>query len=200
MVRPRIKNGRQIQFYLSEDTISALEEYSGKMSMSAFIEQVIKWAIQGGKYGAELIKKNAILEEELKEAREENELLRKRNRALMEELAKMKAKYGNIAQLDRGKQKWIVEEAFLEQVCARIKEGRTLAEVLSEVGVDDYSEQLQFFKKYFRGDAGDVARSYHPLFKEWELRRNGTEQGYPYYTFFLRAGLRRKLEVAEVEA
>lgn len=200
MVRPKIKKGRQIQFYLSEDAISALEQYSGKMSMSSFIEQLIQWAVQGGKYSAEMIMKNTILEEELKEAREEIELLRKRNHTLMEELAQMKAKYGNVAQLDRGNQKWIVEEAQLEQVCARIEDGKTLAQVLSEIGVDDYGEQLRFFKKYFREQGGDVARSYHPLLEKWELRRNGTERGYPYYTFFLREGTVPDVEIVGVEA
>ena len=91
MVRPKIKNGRQIHLYISEEVLNLINQYRRDLSISTFIEEAVLAVIKGPNHVFELSQNLLSVQDELKRSQEENERLRRENKRLKKKLASLQA-------------------------------------------------------------------------------------------------------------
>ena len=193
MVRPKIKNGRQIHLYLSEEIISLIEKYQKKLSMSEFVERAILTVVKGCSRDIELYQnlkegqnKLKVLQEENEKLKKEKERLEKKIQKLEIEIQSWKDRWGGQKTLDKYSKTANWKKSLAMKISEHIEEGKTFKEVMEEIGILDPEGQIDFLHDLFN-EYNSISERYFfsPYLPEWRLvkNRNDLLGGYRSYIF-----------------
>ncbi|GEM_PF-7044762 len=157
VVRPKVKDGRSIQLYISKELLEQIERYKGSLSTSGFIEEAVKFVIEGNRRSIKLASEMNELLKELKELREEkerlakeNERLKKKIEKLEEEIEKWRAKWKGQTTLKKYEKKQKELTALADRILDHIEEGKTWREVARDAGFVLPADQVDIFNALFR--------------------------------------------------
>lgn len=152
MVRPKIKNGRQITLYISEDIIQLINEHRKNLSISSFIEQAILTVVKGQQHSIKISQNLLSTQNELKRLQEENEKLRREKEKLKKKLAKCESKQENDLEkvlLSPQQRKWLQRKKAIEKITDDLssalestEEWRAPLKELCQIAKLDYSSIL----------------------------------------------------------
>ncbi len=119
MVRPKVKNGKQIHLYISEEVLNLINQYRRNLSTSTFVEEAVLAVIKGPNHVFELMQNSQNLQAELKALQEENEKLRREKEKLEKKLAKCESKQENELEkvlLSPQQRKWLQRKKAIEKI------------------------------------------------------------------------------------
>ncbi len=183
MVRPKIKNGRQITLYLSEDIIHLINEHRKNLSISSFIEQAILAVVKGQQHSIKISQNLLSTQNELKHLQEENEKLRREKEKLEKKLAKCESKQENDIEkilLSPQQRKWLQRKRILEQITEKLssalestEEWRAPLKELCQIAKLDYSSILTILSKDLTVYDGHKTTLWHH--KDIEVKRESNE-------------------------
>ena len=169
MVRPKKKDGRQIQLYLSNQAIEMINTARKNISMSDFVEMAVRWVVEGHKYAMQVEQERIELQIKVKNLEAMNQELQKQLDKMTKELAELKAKWGNQMQISE-----VSKDALLaERIAMLAREGVIIGDVLEELGIIGMPEQLKVIKRIFRERDADTWESYYGPLRGWVLKRTG---------------------------
>lgn len=169
MVRPRKYKRRPVTLNLDDEIVEKLQGMRGDGSISDLVNQVLHFAMEGSGVYIKVARENEQLKAENANLREEVEFLRSRLEKVTEELAELKAKWGNQMQISE-----VSKDALLaERIAMLAREGVLVGDVLEELGIVGLREQLKVIKRIFRERDADTWESYYGPLRGWVIRRTG---------------------------
>ncbi len=199
MVRPKLKDGRQIHLYISYEILEQIEKYKGSLSTSGFIEEAVKFVLKGNSRSVklasdmqELLKEINKIKEEKERLEKENERLKKKIEKQEEELEKWRAKWKGQTTLTKYEKKNKEILSLVEKIREHIEEGKTWREVAREAGIIMPGDQIDLLWKFFKKHGKYELVS--DIIDDWKLV---SETGYGYVDFVFKA-VRKSSHAAQV--